>query len=71
MRHERYKVYNNTGDNSMGTIRYEIEQILNDPENEEYEIDKFEMVVRETNWPYNFILILKHVGNKPKTREIS
>ena len=71
MRQERYKVYNNTGDDSMNKIRYKIEQILNDPENEEYEIDKFEMVVGETNGPYKFILILKHVGSKPKSREIS
>ena len=55
----------------MNKIRYKIEQILNDPENEEYEIDKFEMVVGETNGPYKFILILKHVGSKPKSREIS
>lgn len=55
----------------MDKIRYKIEQILNDPENEEYEIDKFEMAVCGSSWPYKFILILKHVGNKPKNREIS
>lgn len=71
MRHERYKVYNNSGDDSMDKIRYKIEQILNDPNNEEYEIDKFELAVCGSSWPYKFILILKHVGSKPKNREIS
>ena len=70
MIHDRYKVYNN-GVDSMDKIRCKIEQILNDPENEEYEIDKFELVVCESRWPYKFILILKYVGNKPKNREIS
>lgn len=67
---KRYKVFTNGGDDSMTKVQNKIEDILNDPDNSNYELDKLEMVVCGSTWPYKFVMVMKYTGGKPKNKSI-